>query len=150
MFNWKLESIKRMFGLKKSNKGITARKLIVENLEERIECATKVWDGSLVTTDPTFSSFMANYVQATDSTTSLAQNWGPTLGQVSLPNNGDTLVFPTITQGTPGTTIFGTLGGVTVNVINDMSPDANANLAGYLRDTVTGANLVIDGGRSVW
>lgn len=75
MFNWKLESIKRMFGLKKSNKGITARKLIVENLEERIECATKVWDGSFVSGgtnavlgppvdygnngDPTFSSFMA-------------------------------------------------------------------------------------------
>jgi autotransporter-associated beta strand protein len=131
-----------MFGLKKSNKGVSARKLNIENLEERIECATKVWDGSLVTTDPTFSSFMANYVQATDSTTSLAQNWGPTLGQVSLPNNGDTLVFPTITQGTPGTTIFGPLGGVTVNVINDMSPDSNGNLAGYLRDTVTGENLV--------
>ncbi|MEI6687106.1 MAG: hypothetical protein WCN64_13265, partial [Planctomycetota bacterium] len=47
MFNWKLESIKRMFGLKKSNKGVTARKLNIENLEERIECATKVWDGSL-------------------------------------------------------------------------------------------------------
>ena len=48
MFNWKLESIKRMFGLKKSNKGITARKLNIENLEERIECATKVWNGSFV------------------------------------------------------------------------------------------------------
>jgi len=150
MFNWKLESIKRMFGLKKSNKGITARKLNIENLEERIECATKVWDGSVVGQDPvvaaggdpTFSSFMAGYSQATDSTNSLAQNWASTFGQVSLPNNGDTLVFPTITQSTPGTNTFGPLGGVTVNVINDMSPDANGNLAGYLRDTVTGENLV--------
>ncbi|MCY2941885.1 MAG: autotransporter-associated beta strand repeat-containing protein [Planctomycetota bacterium] len=144
MFNWKLESIKRMFGLKKSNKGVSARKLNIENLEERIECATKVWDGSVVgqNGDPTFSSFMAGYSQATDSTNSLAQNWASTFGQVSLPNNGDTLVFPTITQSTPGTKTFGTLGGVTVNVINDMSPDANGNLAGYLRDTVTGENLV--------
>ena len=76
LFNWKLESIKRMFGLKKSNKGRTARKLNIENLEERIECATKVWNGSLagvgtngtlgpppeygVNGDPTFSSFMAS------------------------------------------------------------------------------------------
>ncbi|MEI7852790.1 MAG: Ig-like domain repeat protein [Planctomycetota bacterium] len=150
MFNWKLESIKRMFGLKKSNKGITARKLNIENLEERIECATKVWDGSVVGQDPvvaaggdpTFSSFMAGYSQTTDSTSSLAQNWASTFGQVSLPNNGDTLVFPTITQSTPGTNTFGPLGGVTVNVINDMSPDSNGNLAGYLRDTVTGKNLV--------
>lgn len=150
MFNWKLESIKRMFGLKKSNKGVTARKLIVENLEERIECATKVWDGSVVGQDPvvavggdpTFSSFMAGYSTVTDSTNSLAQNWASTFGQVGLPNNGDTLVFPSITQSTPGTNTFGPLGGVTVNVINDMSPDSNGNLAGYLRDTVTGKNLV--------
>ncbi len=136
MFNWKLESIKRMFGLKKSNKGITARKLNIENLEVRIESATKVWNGSLAGTEgATFSSFMANYNVTTDSTTSLAQNWNPNQGQFSLPNNGDTLVFsPTATTST--------VNGVTVSVINDLSPDSNGNLAGYLRDSVTGANLV--------
>ena len=136
MFNWKLESIKRMFGLKKSNKGITARKLKIENLEERIECATKVWNGLLAGTEgATFSSFMANYNVTTDSTTSLAQNWNPNQGQFSLPNNGDTLVFsPTATTSQ--------VHGVTVSVINDLSPDSNGNLAGYLRDSVTGANLV--------
>ena len=137
MFNWKLESIKRMFGLKKSNKGLTARKLNIENLEERIECATKVWDGSLSTPEgATFSSFMANYNVATDSTTSLAQNWNANQGQFSLPNNGDTLVF---SQNATSTT---NVQGVTVSVINDLSPDSNGNLAGYLRDSVTGANLV--------
>jgi len=110
MFNWKLESIKRMFGLKKSNKGITARKLNIENLEERIECATKVWNGSLagvgtngtftpdqygVNGDPTFSSYMANYAQVTgqggfNANINLGANWGPTLGQLTLPQNGDT------------------------------------------------------------
>ena len=136
LFNWKLESIKRMFGLKKSNKGVTARKLNIENLEERIECATKVWNGSLAGPEgATFSSFMASYNVATDSTTSLAQNWDANQGQFSLPNNGDTLVFsPTATTST--------VQGVTVSVINDMSPDSNGNLAGYLRDSVTGANLV--------
>jgi autotransporter-associated beta strand protein len=125
-----------MFGLKKSNKGITARKLNIENLEERIECATKVWDGSFSTPEgATFSSFMVNYNVATDSTTSLAQNWNANQGQFSLPNNGDTLVFsPTATTAT--------VQGVTVSVVNDLSPDSNGNLAGYLRDSVTGANLV--------
>ena len=136
LFNWKLESIKRMFGLKKSNKGRTARKLNIENLEERIECATKVWNGSLATPEgATFSSFMAGYNQPTDTTTSLGQNWNANQGQFSLPNNGDTLVFsPTATTST--------VNGVTVSVINDMSPDSNGNLAGYLRDSVTGVNLV--------
>ena len=95
LFNWKLESIKRMFGLKKSNKGITARKLIVENLEERIECATKVWNGSFVSGganavlgppveygsngDPTFSSFMATAGPGGGSAfNSLGGNWDPT------------------------------------------------------------------------
>jgi len=174
MFNWKLESIKRMFGLKKSNKGITARKLIVENLEERIECATKVWNGSLVDSgtngtstpfdygsagDPTFSSYMGTY--NSNNANGIGINWDTTLGQNSLPNNGDTLVFPTIplTQlVTPITGVFGDLtridttatppasspppGPIEVNVINDLSPDANGNLTGYLRDTRTGANLV--------
>jgi len=111
-----------MFGLKKSNKGVSARKLNIENLEERIECATKVWNGSQ---GVTFSSF----------STSLAQNWNANQGQFSLPNNGDTLVFSPTT--TPST-----VNGVRVSVINDMSPDSNGNLADYLRDSVTGANLV--------
>ena len=172
LFNWKLESIKRMFGLKKSNKGITARKLIVENLEERIECATKVWNGSLVDSgtngtstpfeygtagDPTFSSFMGTFTSNRQN--GLGTNWDTTLGQNSLPNNGDTLVFPLIADeqlATPTAGVFGdltrintdtTVGAIglvpiQVNVINDLSPDANGNLTGYLRDTITGANLV--------
>ena len=174
MFNWKLESIKRMFGLKKSNKGITARKLIVENLEERIECATKVWNGSFVSGgtnavlgppieygsngDPTFSSFMATAGSGLGSLgNGLGGNWDTTLGQTSLPQNGDTLVFPLIADAqltTPTAGVFGDLtridtsadpvgpppGPIQVNLINDLSPDASGNLPGYLRDPVTGAN----------
>ena len=176
MFNWKLESIKRMFGLKKSNKGVSARKLNIENLEERIECATKVWNGSLagvgtngvigatpiqneygVNGDPTFSSFMASYQNSGAS--ALGANWDPTLGQTSLPQNGDTLVFPNIADAqlaTPTAGVFGNLtridtsatpigpppGPINVNLINDLSPDASGNLAGYLRDPSTGANYV--------
>ncbi len=174
LFNWKLESIKRMFGLKKSNKGITARKLNIENLEERIECATKVWNGSLVSGganavlgppveygsngDPTFSSFMAAAGPGGGSAfNSLGGNWDPTLGQTSLPQNGDTLVFPNIADTqltTPTEGVFGDLtridtsatpvgpppGPIQVNLINDLSPDASGNLPGYLRDPVTGAN----------
>ena len=176
MFNWKLESIKRMFGLKKSNKGLTARKLNIENLEERIECATKVWNGSFagvgtngvtgatpieneygVNGDPTFSSFMASYQNSGAS--ALGANWDPTLGQTSLPQNGDTLVFPNIADAqlaTPTAGVFGNLtridtsatpigpppGPINVNLINDLSPDATGNLAGYLRDPATGANYV--------
>lgn len=178
MFNWKLESIKRMFGLKKSNKGRTARKLNIENLEERIECATKVWDGSLagvgtngvigttpnlnqygVNGDPTFSSFMAGYQTTTGGFGSIGNNWGTTLGQTTLPQNGDTLVFPNIADAqlaTPTAGVFGNLtridtsatpigpppGPINVNLINDLSPDATGNLAGYLRDPATGANYV--------
>ncbi len=178
MFNWKLESIKRMFGLKKSNKGVSARKLNIENLEERIECATKVWDGSLagvgtngvigatpieneygVNGDPTFSSFMAGYQTTNGGFGSIGNNWDPTLGQTSLPQNGDTLVFPNIADAqlaTPTAGVFGDLtridtsatpigpppGPINVNLINDLSPDATGNLAGYLRDPATGANYV--------
>ena len=171
MFNWKLESIKRMFGLKKSNKGVSARKLNIENLEERIECATKVWDGSLagvgtngtigttsqygVNGDPTFSSYMANYATVPGSggtafvaTQNLGANWGPTLGQLTLPQNGDTLVFPLIADAqlaTPTAGVFGDLtraNGLSVNLINDLSPDANGNLPGYLRNSITGVNNV--------
>jgi autotransporter-associated beta strand protein len=165
-----------MFGLKKSNKGVSARKLNIENLEERIECATKVWNGSLagvgtngvigataiqneygVDGDPTFSSFMASYQNSGAS--ALGANWDPTLGQTSLPQNGDTLVFPNIADAqlaTPTAGVFGDLtridtsatpigpppGPINVNLINDLSPDATGNLAGYLRDPATGANYV--------
>ena len=172
MFNWKLESIKRMFGLKKSNKGITARKLNIENLEERIECATKVWNGSMagvgtngtlgpppeygVNGDPTFSSFMASYENSNGFVT-LGNNWDPTLGQSSLPQNGDTLVFPLIANAqlaTPTAGVFGNLtridttatpvgpppGPIQVNLINDLSPDTLGNLPGYLRDPISGVN----------
>lgn len=172
LFNWKLESIKRMFGLKKSNKGRTARKLNIENLEERIECATKVWNGSLagvgtngtlgpppeygVNGDPTFSSFMAS-IQNNNGFVSLGNNWDPTLGQTSLPQNGDTLIFPLIADAqlaTPTAGVFGDLtridttatpvgpppGPIQVNLINDLSPDSLGNLPGYLRDPITGTN----------
>ena len=172
MFNWKLESIKRMFGLKKSNKGITARKLNIENLEERIECATKVWNGSLVDAgtnavlgppaeygtngDPTFSSFMGSFENG-GGIVGLGANWDPTLGQTSLPQNGDTLVFPLLADAqltTPTAGVFGDLtridtsatpigpppGPIEVNIINDLSPDSLGNLPGYLRDRITGAN----------
>jgi len=174
IFNWKLESIKRMFGLKKSNKGRTARKLNIENLEERIECATKVWGGSLAGVgtdgtvgpppaygtngDPTFSSFMAS-IQLNNGFQTLGDNWAVTLGQPTLPQNGDTLVFPLIADTqllTPTAGVFGNLtridtsatplpgspppGPIVVNLINDLSPDSNGNLPGYLRDPNTGAN----------
>lgn len=172
MFNWKLESIKRMFGLKKSNKGVTARKLNIENLEERIECATKVWNGSLAGVgtnavlgppveygtngDPTFSSFMGAF-ENSGSFNGLGANWDPTLGQTSLPQNGDTLVFPLLADAqlvTPTAGVFGDLtridtsatpigpppGPIEVNIINDLSPDSFGNLPGYLRDRITGAN----------
>lgn len=172
LFNWKLESIKRMFGLKKSNKGRTARKLGIENLEERIECATKVWNGSLagvgtngtlgpppeygVNGDPTFSSFMAS-IEGSNGFSSLGNNWDRTLGQISLPQNGDTLIFPLIADAqlaTPTAGVFGDLtridttatpvgpppGPIEVNLINDLSPDSLGNLPGYLRDPITGVN----------
>jgi autotransporter-associated beta strand protein len=163
-----------MFGLKKSNKGVTARKLYIENLEERIECATKVWNGSFVSGgtnavlgppvdygnngDPTFSSFMATAGPSSGILgNALGGNWDPTLGQTSLPQNGDTLVFPLIAAAqlaTPTAGVFGNLtridtsatpvgpppGPIQVNLINDLSPDASGNLPGYLRDSVTGAN----------
>jgi autotransporter-associated beta strand protein len=158
-----------MFGLKKSNKGMTARKLNIENLEERIECATKVWDGSLagvgtngtftpadqygVNGDPTFSSYMANYAAviapgAFNANINIGANWGPTQGQLTLPQNGDTLVFPLLADAqlaTPSAGVFGDLTrsvGLSVNLINDLSPDANGNLPGYLRNSITGVNNV--------
>ena len=172
MFNWKLESIKRMFGLKKSNKGVSARKLNIENLEERIECATKVWNGLLAGVgtngvlgpppeygangDPTFSSFMGSYENSGGFVT-IGDNWDPTLGQSSLPQNGDTLVFPLIADArlaTPTAGVFGDLtridttadpigpppGPIEVNLINDLSPDTFGNLPGYLRDPISGVN----------
>ncbi len=172
LFNWKLESIKRLFGLKKTNKGRTARKLNIENLEERIECATKVWNGSLAGVgtngvlgpppeygsngDPTFSSFMAS-INTSNGFITLGDNWDRTLGQSSLPQNGDTLVFPLIADAqlaTPTAGIFGDLtridttptplgpppGPIQVNLINDLSPDTFGNLPGYLRDPITGVN----------
>ena len=172
MFNWKLESIKRMFGLKKSNKGMTALKPNIENLEERIECATKVWNGFYVSGgtnatlsplaygsngDPTFSSFMA-IAGSVSSASTVGENWDPTLGQSSLPQNGDTLLFPNIPNAqlaTPTAGVFGNLtridtsptpieppGPIQVNLINDLSPDASGNLTGYLRNPVSGANIV--------
>jgi len=148
---------------------MTARKLNIENLEERIECATKVWDGSLagvgtngtvtapnqygVNGDPTFSSYMANYANVIEPSAFVARvnlgaNWGPTLGQLTLPQNGDTLVFPLIADAqlaTPTAGVFGDLTrtvGLSVNLINDLSPDANGNLPGYLRNSITGVNNV--------
>ncbi|MEY4395028.1 MAG: Synechococcus phage, partial [Planctomycetota bacterium] len=185
IFNWKLETFRRLFGLKRSNKAVT-KKLNIENLEERIECATKVWNGSLAGVgtdgslspfsygtdgDPTFSTYMAAISGnngLNQITNSLGDNWNAQFGQRALPNNGDTLVFPqlylTINGNsasliTPINGVFGDLtrtdldatvptpprnppGPIFVNVINDLMPDSNGNLAGYLRDQVTGANFV--------
>ena len=173
IFNWKLETFRRLFGLKKSKKAVT-KKLNIENLEERIECATKVWNGSLagvgtdgtlgppaaygVNGDPTFSSFMAS-IQANNGFLTLGDNWDPTLGQTTLPQNGDTLVFPLLANNlllTPTSGVFGDLsrldltpntsgpppGPIEVNLINDLSPDSNGYLAGYLRNPATGINYI--------
>lgn len=170
--NWKLDAFRRLFGLKKSKRPAT-KKLQIENLEERIECATKVWNGSLagvgsdgniatpaygVNGDPTFSSFMAS-VENSSGFGTLGDNWDPTLGQSTLPQNGDTLVFPLLAAApllTPTSGIFGDLtridltptspgtppGPIQVNLINDLAPDSEGNLPGYLRNLATGANYV--------
>ena len=177
ILNWKLETFRRLFGLKKSKKAVT-KKLNIENLEERIECATKVWNGSLagqgtngtlgppaaygVNGDPTFSSYMAAIQAATTPPisfpTSLGLNWDLTLGASTIPQNGDTLIFPLLADArllTPTAGVFGDLtrvdhtpspqtppGPIQVNLINDLSPDSNGYLAGYLRDSLTGQNII--------
>ena len=125
----------------------------IESLEERIECATRVWDGSQIPNgsdgpppvngDPTFSSILNS---------ARASNWALLNGQPGiLPQNGDTLYFGTqanpLVLATPTAGVFGNLtrpdpNGATypipisVNVINDLSLDSNGNMASYIPNGV--------------
>ena len=125
----------------------------IESLEERIECATRVWDGSQIPNgsdgpppvngDPTFSSILNS---------ARASNWALLNGQPGiLPQNGDTLYFGTqanpLVLVTPTAGVFGNLtrpdpNGATypipisVNVINDLSLDSNGNMASYIPNGV--------------
>lgn len=129
----------------------------LEPLEERLECATRVWDGSEIPNgtnippalgDPTFSSFL----------NTLANNWSTSVGQPGIPQNGDSLLFPNLSGNptvlvTPIAGVFGDLsrpdpnGGalplpISVNVINDLSLDSNGNKASYLPGAVQSLDFV--------
>ena len=150
-----LKSLFNVGGLRKNRKSTSP---FLELLEERLECATRVWDGSAIPNgtngppaafgDPTFSSFLNN----------LASNWAPSSGQPGLPQNGDSLLFPNLVStpsvlATPFAGVFGNLsrpdpnGGtlpipISVNVINDLSLDSNGNMAPYLPGGVQSLDFV--------
>ncbi len=93
-----IKSVFKVSGTRKNRKSISP---FLELLEERLECATRVWDGSEIPNgtdgpppafgDPTFSSFLNN----------LASNWAPSNGQPGLPQNGDSLLFPNLVNSNP-------------------------------------------------
>ena len=152
-------NIKSIFKVRDSKRNRKPVSPFLELLEERLECATRVWDGSEIPNgtdgpppafgDPTFSSFLNN----------LASNWAPSGGQPGLPQNGDSLLFPNLVNSnpsvlaTPFAGVFGNLtrpdpnGGalpipISVNVINDLSRDSNGNMASYLPGGVQSLDFV--------
>lgn len=151
-------NIKSIFKVRDSKRNRKPVSPFLELLEERLECATRVWDGSEIPNgtdgpppafgDPTFSSFLNN----------LASNWAPSGGQPGLPQNGDSLLFPNLVNtpvvlATPVAGVFGNLtrpdpnGGalpipISVNVINDLSLDSNGNKASYLPGAVQSLDFV--------
>ena len=134
-----------------------SKPLVLEKLEERIECATRLWNGSQIPFgnnigpvfgDPTFSSAL----------NTLATNWDATLGQILLPVNGDDLLFPDLAASaaaleTPVAGVFENLtrpdplGGplpipISVNLINDLARDSSGNLPAYLPNGTASLDFV--------
>ncbi|NBY03513.1 MAG: hypothetical protein EBQ87_16285, partial [Planctomycetes bacterium] len=150
-------NIKSVFKVAGNRKNRKYTNPFLELLEERLECATRVWDGSEIPNgtdvppvfgDPTFSSFL----------NTLANNWSTSSGQPGLPQNGDSLIFPNLSNNpavlvTPVAGVFGNLsrpdpnGGalpipISVNVINDLSLDSNGKMASYLPGGVQSLDFV--------